>query len=88
MIVVTGGAGFIGSWIVSELNQKGITEILVVDRLRDQDKYQNLIGLQFEDFMDKDEFLRRIERDSIHPKIMVATVSCRSMMRSCNHSSG
>lgn len=38
MIIVTGGAGFIGSNIVKALNDKGITDILVVDNLKDGTK--------------------------------------------------
>ncbi len=42
MIIVTGGAGFIGSNIVKALNDKGITDILVVDNLKDGTKFVNL----------------------------------------------
>ncbi len=41
MIIVTGGAGFIGSNIVKALNDKGITDILVVDNLKDGTKFAN-----------------------------------------------
>ena len=43
MIIVTGGAGFIGSNIVKALNDKGITDILVVDNLKDGTKFVNLV---------------------------------------------
>lgn len=61
MIVVTGGAGFIGSNIVQGLNARGITDILVVDDLRDGHKCVNLTDADFRDFMDKDEFLARVK---------------------------
>lgn len=60
MIIVTGGAGFIGSNIVQRLNSAGITEILVVDDLTDGRKIVNLAGCQISDYMDRDDFLRRI----------------------------
>ena len=44
MIIVTGGAGFIGSNIVKALNDKGITDILVVDNLKDGTKFVNLVA--------------------------------------------
>jgi len=43
MIVVTGGAGFIGSNIVRGLNQHGVTDILVVDDLTDGNKCRNMV---------------------------------------------
>lgn len=54
MIIVTGGAGFIGSNIVMGLNAKGINDILVVDDLSDGTKFKNLVNAQIADYMDKD----------------------------------
>ncbi|MBV9272250.1 MAG: ADP-glyceromanno-heptose 6-epimerase [Candidatus Eremiobacteraeota bacterium] len=59
-IVVTGGAGFIGSATVWALNARGFDDILVVDRLDNTEKWQNLVPLRFRDFVDADEFQRRI----------------------------
>lgn len=56
MIVVTGGAGFIGSNLVQGLNQQGHTDILVVDDLTDGEKFANLVGLQISDYLHKDDF--------------------------------
>src|SRR3546814_19084563 len=56
MVVVTGGAGFIGSNLVRGLNRRGITDILVVDDLVDGDKFLNMVDLQIADYMHKDEF--------------------------------
>ena len=53
--IVTGGAGFIGSNIVKELNARGETDILVVDELGEDEKWKNLVGLQYEDYIDKDD---------------------------------
>jgi ADP-L-glycero-D-manno-heptose 6-epimerase len=57
MIIVTGGAGFIGSCLIAKLNQMGLTDILVVDHLGEGDKWKNLRGKRFSDYLDKDEFL-------------------------------
>ncbi len=61
MIIVTGGAGFIGSNLVQGLNARGITDILVVDDLTDGRKCLNLSDAQIHDYMDKDDFLQRLQ---------------------------
>jgi ADP-L-glycero-D-manno-heptose 6-epimerase len=63
MYIVTGGAGFIGSNIVHELNAHGITDILVVDNLANAVKFRNLHGARYVDYLDKREF-RRATRES------------------------
>jgi len=60
MIVVTGGAGFIGSAIVWDLNRRGEKEIVIVDELGTDEKWKNLVGLQFEDFVNKQKFIDSI----------------------------
>jgi ADP-L-glycero-D-manno-heptose 6-epimerase len=64
MIVVTGGAGFIGSAFVWKLNQEGIDDIVIVDRLGASDKWKNLVSLRFVDYLHKDDFLRMIRADA------------------------
>ena len=61
MIIVTGGAGFIGSNMVHELNKRGRGDILIVDDLADGENYKNLQGLHFLDYQHKDDFLRLIK---------------------------
>ncbi|WP_025270728.1 ADP-glyceromanno-heptose 6-epimerase [Hippea sp. KM1] len=61
MIVVTGGAGFIGSNIVRGLNRRGISNILIVDNLKNSQKHLNLNSLDFVDFVDKEEFLDNLD---------------------------
>ncbi len=60
MIVVTGGAGFIGSCLVKELNNRGITDILIVDRLGTSIKWKNLVEKRFADVVHKSEFRKRL----------------------------
>ena len=60
MIIVTGGAGFIGSNIVRGLNARGIDDILVVDDLTDGHKFENLSGLSIADYIDMERFREAI----------------------------
>ncbi|AUI85112.1 ADP-glyceromanno-heptose 6-epimerase [Vibrio azureus] len=60
MIIVTGGAGMIGSNIVKALNEAGINDILVVDNLKNGKKFKNLVDLDITDYMDRDDFLTQV----------------------------
>ncbi len=60
MIIVTGGAGFIGSGIIAALNKRGITDILVVDEPGCSEKQKNLENLSFADCVEKDDFLQMV----------------------------
>ncbi len=60
MIIVTGGAGFIGSNIVKGLNDRGIENILVVDNLTNVDKIKNIADLKIADYIDKEVFYSQI----------------------------
>ncbi|HMO05214.1 MAG TPA: ADP-glyceromanno-heptose 6-epimerase [Kiritimatiellia bacterium] len=58
--IVTGGAGFIGSNIIAALNARGDDNILVVDDLACDEKWKNLVGLKYDDYMDRDTFRRAV----------------------------
>lgn len=74
MIIVTGGAGFIGSNIVAELNRKGYSDILVVDDLSDGHKFVNIQCAQIDDYMDKAEFLQSILMNKTFAKQINAVI--------------
>jgi len=65
MIVVTGGAGFIGSAVVWKLNERSINNIIIVDHLGESDKWKNLNGLNFADIYHKDEFYDLFTNDEL-----------------------
>ena len=58
MIIVTGGAGFIGSNLVKGLNQMGEEKILIVDHLSNASKHLNLNRLRYSDYLDKELLLK------------------------------
>ncbi|MHC4157968.1 MAG: ADP-glyceromanno-heptose 6-epimerase [Planctomycetota bacterium] len=67
MIIVTGGVGFIGSAIIKALNKRQITDILVVDQLGTDQRWQNLRNLSFADYVEKDDFLEMAVANKISP---------------------
>lgn len=66
MILLTGGAGFIGSCLLHLLNSKGIFDIIVVDHLANTDKWKNLVGKKFKNFFSKDEFILSLEYNKLN----------------------
>jgi len=68
-ILLTGGAGFIGSSMLKRLNDAGITDIIVVDHLAKSAKWKNLTGKDFEDYFEKDKFLNYLAEGHLDRKI-------------------
>ncbi|RLA22348.1 MAG: ADP-glyceromanno-heptose 6-epimerase [Gammaproteobacteria bacterium] len=64
MIIVTGGAGFIGSNIVKTLNQHGRTDIIIVDDLSDGTKFRNIVDCDIADYWDKEDFIHRVQTNT------------------------
>jgi ADP-L-glycero-D-manno-heptose 6-epimerase len=65
MIIVTGGAGFIGSAFVWRLNREKIDNVIIVDHLGTVEKWKNMVNLRFEDYVHKDDFYEMICEDSL-----------------------
>lgn len=60
LILVTGGAGLIGSTLIWELNRRGLKNIVVTDRLGSSEKWKNLTALQFEDYLEAADLEKRL----------------------------
>lgn len=59
-VIVTGGAGFIGSCIIRMLNDKGIEDIVVVDNIAETEKWRNLRNKEYMEYIHKNDFLNRL----------------------------
>jgi ADP-L-glycero-D-manno-heptose 6-epimerase len=70
MIIVTGGAGFIGSNLIRALNERGINDILLVDSLANGHKMHNIADLNIADYMDKAEFLAHLAMPKFLNKVI------------------
>jgi ADP-L-glycero-D-manno-heptose 6-epimerase len=65
MIIITGGAGFIGSALAAELNARGVDEILIVDLLGTHERWKNLRKLRYFDYMEADDFAQALDSDQV-----------------------
>ena len=74
MIIVSGGAGFIGSNLIKGLNRIGERDIIVIDDLTDGHKFVNLADCEIADYIDLEDFL--IAKDPINKKIFSLLASC------------
>ncbi len=82
--VVTGAAGFIGSNLVKALNERGETNIIAVDNLKNADKFKNLADCEIADYMDKEDFIDKL-KDGLFDGIVEAVLhegACSDTMES------
>lgn len=81
MIIVTGACGLIGSNIVKALNARGENDIVAVDNLTNPDKFRNLVDCEISDYIDKQDFLARIEQgDFDHADAIFHQGACSDTM--------
>ena len=76
MLIVTGGAGFIGSNIVRGLNARGREDIVVVDDLRDGRKFFNLVDCRIADYWDKADLIARLHEGDETPEAILHQGAC------------
>ena len=65
-VLITGGAGFIGSALGWGLNQRAMTNIVFSDHLGEDERWKNLVGIRFVDYVDAGELIERLEKDPDH----------------------
>ena len=63
MIIVTGAAGFIGSYLIQRLNQENFNAIIAVDKFDNAEKNKNLIGSKIKERVDRDHFLTWLDKN-------------------------
>jgi ADP-L-glycero-D-manno-heptose 6-epimerase len=84
MIIVTGGAGLIGSAVVQRLNEIDREDILIVDHLGHTDKWRNLAALRFTDYIEKDAFERLLDDGSLATRLQGGTLEAVIHLGACS----
>lgn len=69
MYIITGGAGFIGSAMLWQLNQQGIDDVVLVDHLGTDDKWRNLVKLTYADYIHRERFRDLLQSDALPWKV-------------------
>lgn len=64
MIIVTGAAGFIGSYLIGRLNQDNFNAVIAVDKFDNSLKNENLTGLKIQEKVDRDNFFPWLEKNA------------------------
>jgi ADP-L-glycero-D-manno-heptose 6-epimerase len=79
MIFLTGGAGFIGSCFLWKLNSEGIEDIVVIDELDETEKWKNLRGKKFLDYIQKNDFIEMVREHKVPtPEAVIHMGACSS----------
>jgi len=82
-VIVTGAAGFVGANLVRRLNDRGETDIVVVDNLTRADKFRNLVDCEIADYLDKEDFRSALARGAIaRPEVVFHQGACSDTMAS------
>lgn len=79
-VIVTGGAGFIGSCIVRTLNDMGIDDIVIVDHICETDKWLNIRNKKYREYISRDEFLTRLPEYAGRVSHVIHMGACSSTM--------
>src|SRR5689334_16131551 len=78
MIIVTGGAGFIGSSVIRHLNDRGEKRIVVVDDLGKGEKWKNLVGKSFDDIVSRYQIFEWLKGREGEIKAFIHLGACSS----------
>lgn len=81
-IVITGGAGFIGSGVIRHLNDRGIYNLIVVDKLGHSEKWKNLVGKRFIDIIEKENFFSWLKGKEQAIEAFIHLGACSSTVES------
>lgn len=65
MYVITGGAGFLGSALLWQLNGMGVDDIVIVDNLGESEKWRNLVNGRYADYLHRDRFLEMLKDNTL-----------------------
>ena len=78
MYIITGGAGFIGSAMLWELNRDGIEDVIIVDNLGKTEKWKNLVNLRYAEYLHRDDFEQMLRQDKVPwtPKGIIHMGAC------------
>lgn len=77
-ILVTGGAGFIGSGVIKHLNDKGLRNIVAIDELGTDEKWKNLVGKQLSDIVDKNRMFEWLKGRESEVEAIIHLGACSS----------
>jgi ADP-L-glycero-D-manno-heptose 6-epimerase len=80
LIVVTGGAGFIGSCLVRQLNEQGYNNLVIVDNLGSTEKWKNLVGKRFYDCIHKNDLFSWLQGREVDIEAFIHLGACSNTL--------